>query len=393
MNSVRVLLGLNDGSEIWVVTDYVLNVTVNLGKNRILDSFQPGTASVTFKNMGREFDPTNTGSAFYGAVLPRATWVFIEIPTLNTIFEGWVDDWSFDYDVSGESTAILIATERTGLFARQSILSTSFPAETSGARLVRVLQDDGVNYSNPYNITPWVVATGTQMLAADSDCAGKNALDYLNSIEVSEQGSLFTNAAGQLVFTDASYGATSDVFLASRFFTDDSTAGAYKYVDIDISYSSDLLYNKVVTNASDGSWTGGSINAESQATYNISQLDINDVLYNVPKQLDNLGTFLIAKYSEPEYRINNLTVNFRDLTSTQQNNLLDFLGLNSFCRVKFTPNGVGSAIERVCRIIGIEHQIGVAEHLITFSFESLRSPSLVLNDTEFGKLNTYALGM
>jgi hypothetical protein len=393
MNSVRVLLGLNDGSEIWTVTNYVLNVSVNLGKNRVLDSFQPGTASVTFKNMGREFDPTNTGSAFYGSVLPRATWVFIEIPTLNTIFEGWVDDWSFDYDVSGESTAILIATERTGLFARQYITSTSFPAETSGDRFVRVLQDSGVAYSNPYNVTPYVVADGTQMLAADTQCVGKNALDYINSIEVSEQGSLYTNSAGQLVFTDASYGPTSDVFLASRLFTDDGTANAYKYVDIDISYSSDMLYNKVVAEAFDGSQSSVGNSATSQSTYNISQFNVDEVLYNVPSQLSNLCNFLLAKYSEPEYRINNLTVNFRDLTSTQQDNLLDFLGLNSFCRVKFTPNGVGSAIERVCRIIGIEHQIDVAEHLITFSFESLRSAGLVLDDAEFGKLDTYALGL
>jgi hypothetical protein len=237
------------------------------------------------------------------------------------------------------------------------------------------------------------VADGTQMLAADTQCVGKNALDYINSIEVSEQGSLYTNSAGQLVFTDASYGPTSDVFLASRLFTDDGTANAYKYVDIDISYSSDMLYNKVVAEAFDGSQSSVGNSATSQSTYNISQFNVDEVLYNVPSQLSNLCNFLLAKYSEPEYRINNLTVNFRDLTSTQQDNLLDFLGLNSFCRVKFTPNGVGSAIERVCRIIGIEHQIDVAEHLITFSFESLRSAGLVLDDAEFGKLDTYALGL
>jgi hypothetical protein len=388
----RVFIGLNDGSEIWNVTSYAMDVSVSLGKNRILDFFQPGTSTITFKNFDREFDPLNTSSPIYGAVLPRATWVYVEVEGFNTLFDGWVDDWSFSYMVDGTSTAALIATERTGLFARQNIVSSSFPAELSGDRVERVLQDAGVNYTNPYNINPYILAAGTKILDADSTCRGKNVLEYLDSIITSEQGDLYTNQAGSLVFMDANYSVTSAATAVSRLFTDDGTSGAYPYTEIDISYSSDLLYNKVSVTAFDDSPPVTATDSTSTETYQTSQLNVDGVLYFEPEKLGQLANFLISKYNEPEYRFNSLTVSFSSLDNTRKNNMLDLLFLNDFCRVKFTPNGVGSVIERFCKIIGIQHSIRPDEHLVTFYFESIRSASLVLDDVEFGKLDTYSLG-
>lgn len=388
----RVLIGLNDGTEIWVVSSYVLNASVTLGKNQILDSFQPGAATVTFKNFNREFDPTNTGSPFYGAVLPRATWVYIEIEGMQTIFDGWVDDWSFDYNVSGEATAILVASERTGLFARQYILSTSFPAELSGARVERVLQDGGVNYTNSYSSYPWIVDAGTKMLDADTACSGKNALEYLNSICSSEHGDLYTDQAGSLIFKDSDYSLTSAATAVTRLFTDDNTSGAYPYSNIEVSYSTDLLYNKVSLTSSDGTKTVSGNVPTSQALYQISQLDVTDILYNNETTLTYLANYMVSKYSEPQYRVNSLTVPFSGLNNTVKNNLLDLIGLNQFCRVKFTPNGTGSAITTFCKVIGIEHTISIDEHTVMLSFESIVKPDIVLDDVEFGKLDTYYLG-
>lgn len=388
----RVFIGLNDGSEIWNVSSYVLNATVTLGKNQILDSFQPGNATIAFKNFNREFDPTNASSSFYGAVLPRATWVYIEIEGMNTIFDGWVDDWSFDYNVSGEATAVLVASERTGLFARQYILSTSFPAELSGARVERVLQDSGVAYTNPYNINPWILDDGTKMLDADTTCSGKNALEYLGYISDSEQGDLYTDQAGSLIFKGSNYSVTSAATAVTKTFTDDGTANAYPYSSIDISYSTDLLYNKVSVTSNDETNNRVANEPTSQGLYQISQLDVSNILYNDTPKLDYLANYLISKYRVPQYRVNTVTVPFSALDNTRKNNLLDLVGLNQFCTVKFTPNNTGSPITRYCRVIGIEHTITIDEHTVKFTFESILSPSIVLNDTEFGKLDTYSLG-
>jgi len=388
----RVFIGLNDGSEIWNITSYVINTTVTLGKNQILDTFQPGTATFYLKNFNREFDPTNTSSAFYGAVLPRATWVYIEIEGMNTLFDGWVDDWSFEYDINGESTAVLVASERTGLFARQYILASSFPAELSGARVERVLEDAGVAYTNPYNVNPWILDGGTKMLDADTTCRGRNALEYLNSIVDSEQGAFYTDQAGSLIFKDAANSVTSAATAVTQFFTDDGTSGAYPYTDIDLSYSTDLLYNRVSVTSNDETRTVTATDSNSITLYQTSQLDVSAILYNDSTTMGYLANYIVSKYNEPQYRVNNLTVSFTNLDNTRKNNLLDLLGLNSYCKVKFTPNGTGTAIERFCKVIGIEHAIDIDNHNVTFTFESIMSPSIVLDDVEFGKLDSYSLG-
>jgi len=398
LNNTYATIYLNDGTASWNISSYLLEVMTDVGKNRALDSFEPGGATITVKNFNREFDPLNTSSSLYGVVIPRASYIIIgnlNGATNRKIFSGFVDDWNFSYDPSGESIATISATEGTGLFARQNIFSTNFPAELSGSRVQRLLDDDGVNFENPFGpaLAPTVIYPGTRMLAQDSDCFGQNALTYLQNIERSEQGAFYYNIDGSLVFADASVGPSSFGINTYRFFTDDGTAGAYPYVSIDIAYSVELLYNKVTATSADGTNTAGGTDSESQLTYQTSELQVSDVLYNDDAQLTNLASNMISKYSTPELRVNSVSVSFFSLDSSLQDNLLVNVAINSFCKVKFTPNGLGSAIERFVRVIGIRHSITLNDYIITFSFESLRNPNLVLDDSEFGKLDYYSLGM
>lgn len=398
LNNVYATIYLNDGTASWNISSYLLEVMTNVGKNRALDSFEPGGATITVKNFNREFDPLNTGSSLYGVVIPRASYIIIgnlNGVTNRRIFSGFVDDWNFSYDPSGQSIATISATEGTGLFARQNIFSTTFPAELAGARVQQILDDDGVNFVNPFApaLAPTIIYPGTRMLAQDSNCLGQNALTYLQNIERSEQGSFYYNIDGSLVFADASVGPSSFGMTTYRFFTDDGTAGAYPYVSIDITYSVELLYNKVVATSADGTNTAGGTDSESQSTYLTSELQVSDVLYNDNSQLTNLVSNMISKYSTPELRVNSVSVSLLSLDTAVQDTLLYNVAVNSFCKVKFTPNGVGSAIEKFVRVIGISHSITLNEHIITYSFESLRNPNLVLDDSEFGKLDYYSLGM
>jgi hypothetical protein len=398
LNKVQVLIVLNDDSASWDVTANVVSISTGVGKNRIFDRVQPGTAQVVLNNFNREFDPLNASSAFYGAVIPKASkvWIGIQksgVPYSRFIFVGYIDDWSFDYSVDGMATASFGASEATSLFVRQSIFATSFPAELSGARIERILADDGVLYSKIVASASDFIDAGTQMLDADTACAGQNVLEYLNNIAVSEQGAFFYDTTGALYFEDNSNSATNSVNDANRLFTDDGTANAYTYDNIDIGYTSELLYNEIAVASFDGITNVISNDAESQSTYSVSHLDIENVFYTDSQKLENLASLLITKYSNPEYRINSVTVSFVSLTDALQDSLLVYGRINNFMKVKFTPNGVGTSIERYVRIIGIEHSIDINNHSIRYSFESLRNPSLVLDDVEFGKLDYYSLGL
>jgi hypothetical protein len=397
-NKVTVAILLNDESNSWDVTGNVIAVSTSVGKNRIFDRVQPGTAEIVLNNFKREFDPLNTSSAFYGSVIPKASKVYISmnlpgVPVSRHLFVGYIDDWSFDYSVDGMSTARFTASEASALFVRQAIFASSFPAELSGARIQRILSDDGVVYSDIKTSNPRVIDAGTQMLDADNTCYGKNVLEYLNSVAVSEQGTFFYDTSGSLHFQDNSHSPTSDINNAHSLFTDDATSGAYPYSNIEIGYSSEILYNQIAILSADGTKNVQSNDAVSQSIYDIGRLEINDVLYSDEKKLSNLGSFLITKYGNPEYRINSVTVSFISLSQTLQDNLLFYAQINDFMRVRFTPNGVGTPVEQYVRVIGIEHNVDIENHYVRYSFESLRNPSLVLDDTLFGKLDNYALGL
>lgn len=176
------------------MTDYVYSVSVTRGKNRDLDRFNAGTCQVTLNNQARVFDPYNFASAFTGNVLPRRR---VRVQTDGvTQFEGSIDDWNFDYSVTGESTASLSASDDFSLLARQQLSGVAVPQEFSGERVARVLSQSTVD---------WPVAlrnidTGKSVLAAETPTG--NALDYLQTVTDSEQGKLFIGKDGALNFID-----------------------------------------------------------------------------------------------------------------------------------------------------------------------------------------------
>lgn len=384
--NVSVWLYASDNTTYVDVTSYVIGVNTSRGKSRALDFYEPGTCSVVFNNYNRVFDPTNTSSPLYGYIKPKQR-VFIHINEVP-IFSGLIDDWSFVYDVSFESTAALSASEKSSLFANQVLPAQTFPAELSGARINRILDSDSVQWPSGYGTRS--IDTGTQRLDADTIADSTNVLDYLRQIESSEQGQIYINGQDVLTFDDNSVGLST---IGGWPYFSDVPGQLYNYEEIDVSYTSQLLYNRIQVNTWDTLSSITANSSDSQTSYGIYQLNIDGVLYTDLNRLINLSSYMSAKYSQPEYRINSVTVNFYNLDYGQQQTALAVTSLNAFAQAIFTPNGTGSSITRFVRIIGINHDVTPSGHLVTYSLESLKSPGLVLDDNEFGKLDTYSLGL
>lgn len=378
------------------ITAKVISSNITRGKSRQLDYYEPGSVYIVLNNFDRSFDPTNDASDFQPFVYPKT---IVNITTGSySIFSGLIDDWSFSYDVNGESYAMFSATESTGILANQYMAAQTFPAELSGARVNRVLNDPGVAWSTGYGDR--AIDPGTQLLEAETIANNTNALDYLRQIAVSEQGALFFNSNSYgIEFLDNNNSINSST--GYELFADDGTinytfgtAGkpSINYEYVDVSYSSQLLYNIVVVNSFDNVNYVVATSPSSIEAYSTNQLIVDDVLYSTTSRLSNLANLLIRKYSAPEYRINSIKINFYALSSTVQDDLAQ-LQLNDFAKVRFKPNGIGDTIERSVQIIGINHEINPGSHYLILQFDSIRVPYLVLDDTEFGKLDTYSLGL
>lgn len=395
MVNYEIRLLSSSGSVVADLVSDAISINIDTGKFRQLDSYDPGSASIVFNNYSRKFDPTNTSSPIYGYVVPKLP---LEIWCQgNIIFSGLIDDWAFSYDVNGESTATVTLSDWTTLFANQYLDATYFPAELSGARVNRVLDANTVAWSTAYGDR--LLDSGTQLLDADIVESGTNVLDYLRKIEASEQGQIFAWGNKAVKFEDNSRTFKSNDVI--EIFADDgsinNTSGTAKasipYQTIDVSYTSQLLYNRIVVTAWDGVNNAVGNVSDSQSDYSINQLDIDGVIYSDYQKLYNLASYLGAKYGYPEYRFNSLTVNAYGLGDSFDYYFLSNTRLNKFAKVIFTPNGTGSAISRYVRIIGVQHSIDSGSHLITFQFDSIRVPSLVLDDASFGILDTNVMGL
>jgi len=143
-----------------------------------------------------------------------------------------------------------------------------------------------------------------------------------------------------------------------------------------------LLANEaIVTNATG---TATASDATSQVTYGVTTRSIDSLLTDAG--LQPLADYIVARYSEPEYRIENVTVNLRALSPTQQADVLS-LELGDQADVVFTPNRIGVPIAIRNRVIGISHDVGVDEHRVSFSFEDLPFDFFILDDAVVGKLD------
>jgi hypothetical protein len=376
------------------VTSKTVSIDLSRGKSRQLDYYEPGSVTVVLNNFAREFDPTNDSSVYQPWVTPKK--IVDIVHNGFSIFSGLIDDWSFTYDVNGEAFASFSATENIGILANQYMATQSFPAELSGARINRVLDDPGVSWSTGYGDRE--IGTGTQLLAAETIANNTNALDYLRQIETSEQGALFFNSNTYgIKFVDNNNSINSAT--GYELFADDGTinysfgtAGkpSINYDFIDVSYTAQLMYNNIVVNSYDGLNYVIASDPGSQEAYSVNQLNVDGVLYSTTSRLSNLASLLIRKYSNPEYRINSIRINVYALDGSTQQDLAK-LQLNDYAKVRFKPNGIGDSIERSVQIIGIAHEITAGSHMMTLQFDSVKVPYLVLNDAEFGKLDTYSL--
>lgn len=161
------------------------------------------------------------------------------------------------------------------------------------------------------------------------------------------------------------------------------------YTSAAVSYGTELLFNQAAVTSPSGTATAN--NETSQALYGITQTSV-ETLLSTYEATESLASYYVTRYGEPEYRFQELTVNLTSLTGTQKEDVLN-IELGQIVTIRFTPNGVGSPIERYGQIIGISHGIGPDRHDITYSVGSLQFAYLVLNDTGFGILDGNALGI
>jgi hypothetical protein len=355
------------------VTDQVRPVGISRGKSRQLDRYPSGQSSVEFDNNDRRFDPLFSASPYAGQIVPRRD---VRISTNDIVqYQGVIDDWNLSYTPNGISLASLSASDGFSYIANQVLSASTATSQLSGARVEAILNLPSDNFP----VSNRDIAAGSQTLQADLIEEGTNALAYLQLVADSESGSVFINKQGGFTFTPRT--PTIDVNNATVL-SDNGTGIPYQTMEV--VYGSELLYNEVIVSRLGGG-TATASDTSSQLEYGISVLTLENLLLNTDGQNTDLADHLIAKYSEPEYRFERVSINVTSLSQADQDEVLA-LEMGDLVSVIFTPNNTPPAIEQFAEIIRIEHSITPASHIISFGFSSADIGYFTLSDPRFGRL-------
>lgn len=358
------------------VTNYVQAVNIQRGKSRLLDRYESGTASIVFNNSTRAFDPKYAASPFFGAIYPRLN---IRISANGMIqYTGVIQDWNIEYDPAGPSFASASCSDRfTNL--TQSILPNDYQElQLSGARVNAILDLPEVNWPSDARL----IGTGQSLLQEDLIPENTDALSYLQLIETSEQGQLFIAKDGKLVFHERAYAPAFD-----STFADDGTG--IPYAEINVVYGTELLFNRIEANAL-GDVKSVASDPVSENAYGISTLNLTDLLNESPTEVESMTDYLLSIYKEPEYRFDTLRIALHKLSKEEQDEVLG-IELSDIIYVKFTPSNLPPAIDEYSTVIKIDHEVGVAEHFITFSLGSTGANALILDSPALGVLDVATL--
>lgn len=345
------LAGLSDIN----LDNFLRGVDIQRGKSRLLDQFESGSATISFDNTSRAFDPLFEDSPLYGAISPRLN---IKVFADGIVqYSGVILDWNLEYDKDKDNIAIAICSDKFTNLA-QTQIDILFPdIQKSGERITEILDLPEVRFST----TERDISVGLTTLSGEVIATDTNTLEYLQRVEKTEQGALFIAKNGDLTFHDRLFSGNF-----GTLFSDEQDG--VPFTEIGNVFGTELLFNRIsITPESSAPIVrtdATSIEAFGTSTFN------ETTLHEFDDDAEALADFLLIKYSQPQFRFNRVTTNLSNLTSQQVTDVLT-LELNDFVTVKFTPSGIGNATQQGVRILGITHSISNTEHIIEFQLEKV----------------------
>jgi len=358
------------------LTSLVLSINIKRGRNRQLDQFNAGTAQVVFNNNSRILDPLNTSSIYYPYVLPRSPIIIYANGT--PIYSGFVEDWDLDYQNANQGRMFARCVDAFGTLSNQQLNAFTPSAETSGVRVNTVLDRPEINYQGSRSI-----GTGSSTLGAYAVSQDTNVLNYLQQVNTSEQGYLYTATDGTLTFKGRS-SVLNPVSGAS--FTTNGTG--IPYMSLVNQYGSELLYNYIVTQSPAGTAQTNS-DANSIALYQAQNYNLLSLLNSTTTEVNGLGAYLLGKYRNPVLRFTGVSCQLAALTSAQWSTIFA-IDLTSIVTVqKDYSTGTPTTESQTLITSGIEHRIVPGSHIVSYTFESTdQNQYMTLDDSVFGILDT-----
>jgi hypothetical protein len=349
------ILGTNvlaDAASVIVdVSNVVDSIETKRGRNPQADQFQTGTLTMRIVDQNGDFNPQNPAGPYYNLLTPirkvqiTATYGAVTYP----IFSGFITSYTTTTPKNANdvvySTITAVDAFRLAQNAQVSTVAGTSAGQLSGARINALL--DAIDW--PASMRD--VDTGLTTMQADPGTA-RTSLAAMQTVETSEYGALYVDAAGSFVFQDrnvtaGSTGATPTVF------NDNGS---------DISYFNAVwrLDDTLVYNSASITRTGGTAQvATNQASidkYFIHSYNQQNLLMQTDAVALDYAQAYVASRAETSIRCDAIQLDL--YTDNYNTGIIAALDLDYFDPVTITTNQPGgSTLTKTLQVFGVAQSI------------------------------------
>lgn len=215
------------------VTPYVVGVQIKRGRDSQDAQFGAGTCTITIDDLlGQDkFSVANQASPYWNAERGRLGFEPRRKVRISRsgqyLFVGFITAYDTEFSMDGHNMITVRCTDAFFLLTTTSIQAFTPPAETSGARVDRILGRPEIAF--PTDPTP-SIATGVANLSALAISA-QTPLAYINKIiETAEQGRFYVSRSGVLTFEARTDTTTATV--PTIIFSDEGTNIPYETLEV-----------------------------------------------------------------------------------------------------------------------------------------------------------------
>jgi hypothetical protein len=342
-------------SDVVDVSDITLRTSIRRGRNRILNKFEAGSATVILEDTNGDWVPTNTSSPYYGKLLPlRKIRIWADYDSGSGtvryyLYSGYITsyDTNFQVGVEGISSVTLQCVDAFRLFSNVSIstVAGTSAGQTTGARMNNLLDIPD------FPLSQRVIDTGDSTVQADPG-SERDLLNALQTIENSEFGGFYIDPEGNATFLSRNTLAQEADQTATDF-ADDGTGISYQ--TIDFAYDDTLIFNDVTVNR-----VGGIAqtvqDTSSIETYFIHSGKREGLLIETDAESLDQATMILQSRKDAIFRIDSIGLNLADDAETAR--IQAGLELDIFDLVDITKStpGAGSVTLELF-IQGVQHDI------------------------------------
>jgi hypothetical protein len=383
---------LDGTSQFASVLDGAISLTAKRGRANTGDQFAYGTMNFTLNDTYADgvFNPFDTTSPYYDpnnnqpGLAPLREVRFSRYSSTNVkelLWVGYIVNYDYTFTLGGLDTVTVNCADFSYQLGQTFLAEWNVTEQLSSARFNDLLDLPEVAYTGTRSIETGVATLGGA--AAYTVANGTSVAGYANKINEAEQGRIFVNREGTIVFQKR-LGTTLGVPTAE--FHDDGTQIGYSAIDI--SFQADTVVNRASVARVGENTPEVAEDLTSQALYLVQTQSITDSLLHNDAAALTLAEYLISP--DPEARFNFLGTEFPGTPALDQDTLA-LLDVGDLINIQksITTSAGPTQFAQDLTIEGLEHRLTLsAGHAVTyFTSPTTIIYELILDDIVYGTLD------